>query len=92
LGGVSNAIPGLEDTEEADLGAEMLGIGGNFDQCFRAAAEQQAVDQCLLHCMEDAPGIDGNVTVGMGTFAGKQIRLRGWPGGSSPEVPTAVGY
>jgi hypothetical protein len=29
----------VQDTEEADFGAEMLGIGGNFDQCFRAAAE-----------------------------------------------------
>jgi hypothetical protein len=31
-------IPGVEDTEKADLGAQMLGIGGSFNQCFRAAA------------------------------------------------------
>jgi len=30
----------------------------------------------LLHGVEDAPGIDGDVGVRMGTFGGKQIRLR----------------
>ncbi len=37
-------IPGVEDTKEADLGAEMLGIRGSFDQGFGAAAEQQTVN------------------------------------------------
>ena len=41
-------IPGVEDTEKADLGAEMLGIGGSLDQCFRAAAEQQTIDHCFV--------------------------------------------
>jgi len=30
----------MEDTEKADLGAEMLGVRGNFDQCVGAAAKQ----------------------------------------------------
>jgi hypothetical protein len=30
----------VKHTEEADLGAEMLGVGGNFDQRVGAAAEQ----------------------------------------------------
>jgi hypothetical protein len=30
----------MEDTEKADLGAEMLGVGGNFDQWVGAAAKQ----------------------------------------------------
>jgi hypothetical protein len=41
-------IPGVKDTEKADVGTEMLGIGGNFDQCFRAAAEQQTIDHCFV--------------------------------------------
>ena len=32
-------IPGVEDAEEANLGAETLGVRGNFDQCLCAAAE-----------------------------------------------------
>jgi len=34
----------VQDTEKADLGAEILGVRGNFDQCVGAAAEQQRVD------------------------------------------------
>jgi len=30
----------------------------------------------LVHCVEYAPGIDGHVSVRMGTFAGKQIGFR----------------
>ncbi len=37
-------VPSVEDAEEADFGAEMLGVGGNFQQCVGAAAEQQSVD------------------------------------------------
>jgi hypothetical protein len=30
----------MEDAEKADLGAEVLGVRGNIDQCVGAAAEQ----------------------------------------------------
>jgi hypothetical protein len=30
----------MEHTEKADLGAEMLGVRGNVDQCVGAAAKQ----------------------------------------------------
>jgi hypothetical protein len=33
-------IPCVEDAEEADLGAEMPGVRGNFDQGLSAAAKQ----------------------------------------------------
>jgi len=33
-------IPGVQDAQETDLGAEMLGVGRNLNQCFGAAAEQ----------------------------------------------------
>ena len=36
--------PGVEHAEEADLRAEMLGIGGNLQQGRGAGAEQQVVD------------------------------------------------
>jgi hypothetical protein len=32
-------VPGVEDAEESDLGAETLGIDGDFDQRFGADAE-----------------------------------------------------
>lgn len=38
----------MKDTEKADLGTEMLGVRGNFDQCVGAAAEQQAVNHCFV--------------------------------------------
>ena len=41
-------IPGVENTEEADLGAEMLGVRGDFDECLCAAAEQQSVDHLFV--------------------------------------------
>ena len=37
-------IPGMEDAEEPDFGAEMLGVGGDFQQRLSTAAEQQSVD------------------------------------------------
>jgi len=37
-------VPGVQDTEKADLGAEMLGVGSDSKQCLGAAAEQQRVD------------------------------------------------
>ena len=41
-------IPGVEDAEEADLGAEALGVCGNFEESLRAAAEQQSIDHLLV--------------------------------------------
>lgn len=41
-------VPGVQDTEEADLGTEMLGVRGNFDQGLGAATEQQTIDQFLV--------------------------------------------
>jgi len=41
-------IPGVEDAEEADLGAEMLRVRGNFDQRLGTAAEQQPVDHLFV--------------------------------------------
>ncbi len=41
-------IPGVEDAEEADLGAEMLRVRGNFDQGLGAAAEKQPVDHFFI--------------------------------------------
>jgi len=32
-------VPSMEDAEEPDLGAETLGIAGDFDQCFGAGPE-----------------------------------------------------
>src|SRR5258708_17485621 len=41
-------VPGVQDTEEADLGAEVLGVAGNLDESLGAAAEQQRVDHFLV--------------------------------------------
>jgi hypothetical protein len=38
----------VEDTEEANLGAEMLGVCGNFDECLSTAPEQQTVDHLFV--------------------------------------------
>jgi len=38
----------VKDAEKTDLGAEILGSGGNFDQCVSAAAEQQTVDHFFV--------------------------------------------
>jgi hypothetical protein len=35
-------------TEEADLGAEALGVCGNFEESLCGAAEQQSVDHLLV--------------------------------------------
>src|SRR5712692_9359256 len=37
--------PGVQHTEEADLCAEMLGIAGDFEKCFRTGTEQEIVDE-----------------------------------------------
>jgi hypothetical protein len=41
-------IPGMEHAEEADVRAEMPGIASDFDERFRAGAEQQIVDDLLI--------------------------------------------
>ena len=41
-------IPGMENAEEADLGAEASGVCGNFDESLCARAEQQSVDHLLV--------------------------------------------
>ena len=41
-------IPGVKDAEEADLGSEALGVGGNFEKRLGAATEQQVVDQFFV--------------------------------------------
>jgi hypothetical protein len=41
-------VPGVEHTEEADLGAEMSGIAGDFEKSFCTAAEQQIIDNLFI--------------------------------------------
>ncbi len=41
-------IPGVQYAEETDLGAEMLGIEGHFEQRFGAGVEQEIVDHFLV--------------------------------------------
>ena len=41
-------IPRMQNTEEADVGAEAPGVGGNFDESLCAAAEQQSVDHFFV--------------------------------------------
>jgi hypothetical protein len=41
-------VPGMEDAEKANLGAEVLGIRSNFDQGIGAATKQQAVDHVFV--------------------------------------------
>ena len=40
--------PGMEHAEEADFGAEMAGITGDFEQRFGTGAEQEIVDDLLV--------------------------------------------
>ena len=40
--------PGMEHTEESDLGAEAFGIAGDFDQCFSTEAQQHRIDELLV--------------------------------------------
>ncbi len=46
--------PGVEHAEEADVGAEVFGIGGDLQQGFGAGAEQQVVDNFLV--LQRQPG------------------------------------
>jgi hypothetical protein len=41
-------IPGVQHAKEADLGSEVPGVGGNFEERLSAATEQQAVDQFFV--------------------------------------------
>ena len=40
--------PAMQNAEESDLSAEMFGIPSDFDQGFRAGAEQQIVNELLI--------------------------------------------
>jgi hypothetical protein len=41
-------IPRMQNAEEADLGTEVPGVCGNFDESLCAAAEQQSVDHFFV--------------------------------------------
>ena len=41
-------IPGVQDAEETDLGAKMLGVAGDFEQSFSAGTEQQVIDDLFV--------------------------------------------
>ena len=41
-------VPGMEHAEEADLGSEMGGMAGDFQQSFGAGSEQQTIDDFLV--------------------------------------------
>ena len=48
---LQSLVPGMEHTEEADLGSKVPGIAGNLQQGFGAGAKQQVVDQSfVLQC------------------------------------------
>ena len=48
-------VPGVEDTEEADLGAQMPGMARDFEQGLGAGAEQQIVENLLVLQGQRAP-------------------------------------
>jgi hypothetical protein len=41
-------IPGVEHTEEADLGAEMFGIASDLEEGFSTALQQEVVQDLLV--------------------------------------------
>src|SRR5579863_6538732 len=41
-------IPGVEHAEETDLGAEMLGIASDCEECFSAGLQQEMVQEFLV--------------------------------------------
>src|ERR1017187_6035498 len=41
-------IPGVQDAEESDLSAEVLGVAGDIDQRLGTAAESQAIHHLLV--------------------------------------------
>ena len=48
-------IPGVEHTEEADLGAEMSGIASDFEEGFGTGLQQQMVQDFLVLQGERGP-------------------------------------
>jgi hypothetical protein len=46
--------PSVEHTEETDLGAQVLGIGGNLQQRRGAGVEQEVIDDFLV--LQSEPG------------------------------------
>ena len=40
--------PGVQNGEETDLGAQVLGVGGNLKQRLCASPEQQVIDDALV--------------------------------------------
>jgi hypothetical protein len=90
-------VPGMEHAEEADLGSEMGGMAGDFQQSFGAGSEQQTIDDFLVLQSQRSQlrrqGED-DVDVGRGqqftatgrdpAFAGTSLTLRAVP------VATAV--
>ena len=41
-------IPGVQHTEEADLGAKMFPVAGDFEKGFRTGAKQNIIDDFLV--------------------------------------------
>jgi hypothetical protein len=41
-------VPGVEHAEEADLGAEMLGITSHFEQCLGTGLKQEMVEDLFV--------------------------------------------
>jgi len=47
-GAAADSVPSVQDTEEADLRAQMLGVGGDDAQRLRCGTEQDIVDPGLV--------------------------------------------
>ena len=41
-------VPGMQDAEESDLGAQMLRVAGDLDQRFGAGPEKQGIDLAFV--------------------------------------------
>ena len=42
-------VPGMQHAEESDLGTELPGVAGDFQQCFCTGPKQQIIeDLCVL--------------------------------------------
>ncbi|MGA8443311.1 MAG: hypothetical protein WB762_25755 [Candidatus Sulfotelmatobacter sp.] len=41
-------VPGVEDTEKADLSSEMCGVASDFEKRFCAGLQQQTIDDLLI--------------------------------------------
>ena len=48
-------IPGVEHTEEADLGAEMFGIASDFEEGFGTGLQQEMVEESSCSARRAAP-------------------------------------